>query len=195
MMYWVQDFSRCSKQPTIDDIITANDVKQAFSTTAQRASLRKVDTDQVDTISKAADPRKLKDGRKWPEWYPEFVNYLSTIPRVYGILLSYIIRDNDDPDHVRDFAGDFTEEIIACAPLNDPKFRADARKVHQLLKNFLTTESAEQWIWPLAPRCNSRDNVIELRRHYEGEGNQSRRIPSTDKYCETLHYESEHAMP
>ena len=195
MMHWVQDFSCCSKQPTIDDIITANDVKQAFSTTAQRASLRKVDTDQVDTISKAADPSKLKDGRKWPEWYPAFVNYLSTIPRVYGILLSYIISDNEDPDHARDFAGDFTEEIIACAPLNDPKFRADARKVHQLLKNFLTAESAEQWIRPLAPRGNSHDNVIELRRHYEGEGNQSRRIPSTDKYCETLHYESEHAMP
>ena len=61
MMHWVQDFYRCSKQPTIDDFVTANDFKQALSTAAQRASLRKVDTDQVDTISKAADPGKLKD--------------------------------------------------------------------------------------------------------------------------------------
>ena len=73
MMHWVQDFSRCSKQPNIDDFVTANDFKQALSTAAQRASLRKVDTDQVDTISKAADPGKLKDERKWPEWYPAFV--------------------------------------------------------------------------------------------------------------------------
>ena len=93
------------------------------------------------------------------------------------------------------FAGDFTEEIIACAPLNGPKFRADARKVHQLLKNFLTAESAEQWIRPLASRCNGRDDILELRRHYEGEGNQSRRIASADKYRETLHYKSERAMP
>ena len=50
------------------------------------------------------------------------------------------------PDHARDFAGDFREEIIACAPLDGPKFREDARKVHQLLKNFLMVESAEQWI-------------------------------------------------
>ena len=136
MMRWVQDFYRCSKQPTIDDFITVNDFKQALSTTAQRASLHKVDTNQVDTISKAADLGKLKDERKWPEWYPAFVNYLSTIPGVYGVPLSYIVQENLAPDHMHDFEGDSTEEIIACAPLDGPKFRADARKVHQLLKNF-----------------------------------------------------------
>ena len=56
-------------------------------------------------------------------------------------------------------------------------------------------ELAEQWIQPLAPRGNGRDNVLELCHHYEGEGNQSRRIVSADKYHETLHYKSEHAMP
>ena len=161
----------------------------------QRASLHKVDTDQVDTISKAADPGKLKDERKWPEWYPAFVNYLSTIPGVYGVPLSYIVRDNQAPDHARDFAGDFMEEIIACAPLNGPKFRADAHKVHQLLKNFLMAESAEQWILSLAPRGNGHDDILELRHHYKGEGNQNRRIASADKYRETLHYKSERAMP
>ena len=70
----------------------------------------------------------------------------------------------------------------------------DARKVHQLLKNFLTAESAEQWICPLAPRGNRQDDVLELRRHYEGKGNQSRRIASADKYRGTLHYKSERAM-
>ena len=122
MMHWVQDFSHCSRQPTIDDFITVNDFKQALSTTAQCVSLRKVDMDQVDTISKAADLGKLKDERKWPEWYPAFINYLSTIPGVYGVLLSYIVRDNEAPDHAHDFAGYFTEEIIACAPLDGPSF-------------------------------------------------------------------------
>ena len=46
MMHWVQDFSCCSKQPTIDDFVTANDFKQALLIAAQHASLRKVDTDQ-----------------------------------------------------------------------------------------------------------------------------------------------------
>ena len=179
----------------MDDFVTANDFKQVLSTAAQYASLRKVDTDQVDTISKAADPGKLEDKRKLPEWYPAFVKYLSNIPGVYGVPLSYVVRDNEAPDHAHDFAGDFTEEIIACAPLNGPKVRVDARKVHQLLKNLLTAESAEQWIRPLAPRGNGRDDVLELHRHYEGEGNQSQKIASANKYRETLHYKSECAMP
>ena len=117
MMHWVQDFSRCSRQPTIDDFVMANDFKQALSTTAQRASLCKVDTDQVYTISKAADPGKLKDERKWPEWYSAFFNYLSTIPGVYGVPLLYVVCENKAPDHVWDFVGDFTEEIIALRTL------------------------------------------------------------------------------
>ena len=185
MMHWVQDFSHCSRQPTIDDLVTANDFKQVLSTAAQRSSLHKVDTDQVNTISKAADPGKLKDERKWPEWYPAFVNYLSTITGVYGVPLSYVVRKNKAPDHAHDFAGDFMEEIIACAPFNGPKFRADTRKVHQLLKTFLTAESEEQWIQPLAPRGKWRDDILEFRCHYEGEGNQSRRIASADKYRKT----------
>ena len=122
MMHWVQDFYCCAKQPTIDDFVTASDLKQALSTAAQCASLCKDDTNQVDTISEVADPGKLKNERKWPEWYPAFVNYLSTIPSVYGVRLSYVVRENLAPDHMRDFEGDFTEEIIACAPLDGPKF-------------------------------------------------------------------------
>ena len=99
------------------------------------------------------------------------------------------------PDHTRDFAGDFMEEIIACAPHTGPKFRADARKVHQLLKNFLTADSAEQWIRRLAPRGDGRDDILELHCHYEDEGNQSRRIASADQYGETLHYKSKRTMP
>ena len=71
----------------------------------------------------------------------------------------------------------------------------DAWKVHQLLKNFLTAESAEQLIRPLAPRGNGRVNVLELRCYYEGEGNQIRIIASADKYRETLHYKRDRAMP
>ena len=87
---------------------------------AQRALLRKNDSDQVDTISKAADPGKFKDKKKWPDWEPALVNYLSTIRGVKGIPLSYVVRANQDPDqdpdHETDFEGDFVASSIACAP-------------------------------------------------------------------------------
>ena len=37
-------------------------------------------------------------------------------------------------------------KMISCASLRGANFCADSRKVHQLLKNYLVAESAEQWI-------------------------------------------------
>ena len=117
----------------------------------------------MDRISKAADPGIFKDEKKWPDWEPAFVNYLSTIPGVRGVPLSYVVRENEAPGHETDIGNDFTARSIACAPLNDSSFRADAKKVHQLLMNFLVAESAEQWIKDLTPRVNGRRDMEALR--------------------------------
>ena len=169
--------------------------KEALLVSAQHAGLRKTDAEQVDTISKAADPGKFKDEKKWPDWEPAFMNFLSTIPGVRGAPLLYVVRENDAPDHETDFGNDFTARSIACAPLNDSSFRADARKVHQLLMNFLVAESAEQWIKDLTPRVNGRRDMEALRNHYGGEGNASRRIATAEKLRESLHYKSERSLP
>ena len=195
MMHWCQDHQCCSEEPDIADFANADTFKEALQVSAQRALLRKNDSDQVDTISKAADPGKFKDEKKWPDWEPAFVNYLSTIPSVKGIPLSYVVRTNEDLDHETNFEGDFMAPSIACAPLNDATFCANARKVHQLLMNFLVVESVEQWNKNLAPRANGRLDMEALRNHYGGKGNASRRIATAEKLRETLHYKSERSMP
>ena len=146
MMHWAQDFKRCSLIPVLDDINNADEIKEALQVAAQRTTLRKTDTDQVNTISKAADPGKFKDEKKWPDWEPAFVNFMSTIPGVEGVPLSYVVCANDVPDHQTDFGEDFISRSVACALLQGVAFRADARKVHQLIMNFLVAESAKQWI-------------------------------------------------
>ena len=195
MMHWCQDHQRCSEEPDIADFANADAFKEALQVSAQRALLRKNNSDQVDTISKAADPGKFKDKKKWPDWEPAFVNYLSTIPGVKGIPLSYVVRANEDPDHETNFEGDFVARSITCAPLNNATFRSNARKVHQLLMNFLVAESTEQWIKNLAPWVNGRLDMEALRNHYGGEGNASRHIATAEKLRETLHYKSERSMP
>ena len=162
---------------------------------AQQASLRKTDAKQVDTISKAADPGKFRDEKKWPDWEPAFVNCLSTIPGVRGVPLSYVVRENAAPDHETDFGNDFVACLIACTPLDDASFQADTRKVHQLLMNFLVAESAEQWIKDLTPCVNGRHDMEALCNHYGGEGSASRRIAMAEKLCDSLYYKSEHSFP
>ena len=115
LVHWVQDFGRIGEAPTregIDDAVTFRDtLDEAY----QRADVRKIERDQSDTVSKAADPGKFKDERKWPEWEPAFANYLSTIPGVNGIPLSYVIRENENPDRTMEYPS-FNERAIACAP-------------------------------------------------------------------------------
>ena len=53
-------------------------------------------------------PGKFKDERKWPDWEPAFMNYLSTIPGSYHVPLSYVVREQEDLDHDRDFGTIFS---------------------------------------------------------------------------------------
>ena len=105
--------------------------------------------------------------------------------------LSYVVRENDDPAHDRDFGEVFQAEMIACAPLHGAHYRADARCVHQLLKNYLVAETAEQWIKGLEVHGDGRRNMMALREHYSGEGNASRRIATAERMRECLRYKSE----
>ena len=88
----------------------------------------------------------------------------------------------------------FNERAIACAPLTGPNFQADARKVHQLLKSFLQTETAEQWVKPHVRKQNGRIDFKALRAHYSREGNTSRRIADAERIRDTLHHKNEREM-
>ena len=193
LIHCVQDFQRVGEEPTIDGFDGAAQFRAALDEAYERADVRKIEKDQADTVSKAADPGKFKDERKWPEWEPAFVNYLSTLPGVNGIPLSYVVRELQDPDRTVEFAS-FNEKAIACAPLVGSNYQADARKVHQLLKSFLQSESAEQWIKPYAKAQDGRKDMEALRGHYSGEGNTSRRIAVAERYRDTLHYKNEKAL-
>ena len=84
--------------------------------------------------------------------------------------------------------------MIACAPLHGAHFRADSRRVHQLLKNFLVAETAEQWIKNLEPHADGRRDMLALREHYSGEGNASRRIATAERMREGLHYKNKRSL-
>ena len=94
LIHWVQDFGRIGEEPSIDGIVNTVDFRAVLDIAYYRADVRrKIENDQADTVSKATDPGKLKDERKWPEWEPAFMNYLSTIPGVSGVPLSYVVRE------------------------------------------------------------------------------------------------------
>ncbi len=101
--------------------------------------------DLVATNSKAADPGKFKDERKWPDWEKAFSNNLAVIPGVSGIPLSYVVREAEDPDAEANY-GSCIERTVHRAPLNGQNNIADARRVYTLLRGSLQGEQTENWI-------------------------------------------------
>lgn len=121
------------------------------------------------------------------------MDYLSTIPGVSGVPLSYVVRDKETPGGTVEYSS-FNEQAIACAPLAGPTYQADTRKVHQLIKSFLQTETAEQWIKPIARHQSGREDMQALRNHYSGEGNTSRRIAVAERLRDSLHYKNKKSL-
>jgi hypothetical protein len=148
----------------------------------------------VDTKTKAADPGKFKDERKWPEWEKAFVNYLSVIPGVNGIPLSYVVHEVAQPEDNAEYET-FSERMIARAPHTGQYFIADSRRVHNLLTGYLQGDLSESWIWNLSHYQDGRRDMEALWHHYAGEGNSTHHISDAKRIQSTLHYKSEHALP
>jgi hypothetical protein len=191
VLHWIQDCYRADDAPD-----HANFNMAVLYESLSLTQIRKLDIELVTTYTKAADPGKFKDERKWPEWEKAFVsNYLSVIPGVNGIPLSYVVQEEENP--AEDIIYDtFNERMINRAPLTGQYYIADARRVLNLLYGYLQgDENTESWIRSIARFQDGRRDVMALRRHYAGEGNSTRRIADAKKIKYTLHYKTERALP
>jgi hypothetical protein len=195
-VHWAQDFRRISRGPTLDGIGAMPDFKAAIETAKQRAQIRKHNAEESDSLSTASHTGKLKRQKDWLVWSRSLTNYLSTILGQDGLPLSYIIRENDEPDYDEEDKEDFDFEqlSIKCAPLVGVFYKTDARKVHQLIHGFMQGETAETWIKPKEKRQNGRLEFRALQAHYGGEGNKSVRIKEAEVLRNLLHYKNERAM-
>ena len=88
-MHWAQDSACCSHVTSINEINGTEEFKPSLSVTLKWAELCKVDSEQVGVISKATDPQQLCNERKWADWEPVFINYLST--NTVGVLGTTIL--------------------------------------------------------------------------------------------------------
>ena len=134
-MHWVQDCNRASDIPNHE-----NFDEETMYAALSLAQIRKSDIELVTTNSKAADPGKFKDERKWPEWEKAFINYLSVIPGVNGIPLSYVVRDLENTTPGTEYAT-FNERMINLALLNGQYYISERYKA-----------SAQSYYWVLARR-------------------------------------------
>ena len=193
LLQWTRDFRRINMEPNIDGLNERRFLNQ-LAIASQRHETRLAMKDAQELKAKEASPGPLKSEKQWNEWITALVNYLSTMVGQDGVPLSCVIREEADPDPDA-VCDDFTQECIACAPLEGNAFDADKISVHQSIVSFTTGHPSEKWISSVSKHRDGRKDVDKLRAHFAGEGNASRRIADAEALKDTLHYTNERAMP
>jgi hypothetical protein len=191
-IHWVQDFYRVSERPTIVGLSELS-FKAQLERALARAEIRKTLDGKSSTASKAADPGPLKNEKQWKEWEEKFVNYARCQLGANGIPLSYVIRENEDPDF-DDNHPDFVSKTVACAPLIGEYYDADKLAVFNMVVSFTTGHPSGDWIKETLKYADGRRSMKALCAHFAGEGNASRNVAEADRLKESLHYKSERAM-
>lgn len=190
LVHWLMDFYRVSEDPTIVGL-NEYTFKDQLRRAVTRASIRK--TLESQSLPDAADPGPLKSEKQWKEWEEKFVNYTRCHLGALGVPLSYVIRENDEPDTNGEHA-DFITKTVACAPLEGEFYDADKIAVFNMIVSFTTGQPSGDWIKSTLRYSDGRRSMTALRTHFAGEGNASRTIADADRLKESLHYKSERAM-
>ena len=195
LMHFVQDLTRVGR--SIEDLDLDEINLEAIDNAIERAKNREAFIKQSKSVSAAGDPGKFDKSKQWFTWRDSFINYLSLKPGSTGIPLSYVIREHQEPleDAIYE---DFTDEMVACAPLNGQTYESDRRLVHQYLMGFITGTSSEDYVKKtyVRGRChnNGRMSFQALRLQYEGRGEMNRRLSEAAMIEKTLFYKSEKAL-
>ena len=141
-------------------------------------------------VSDTAKPPKLEETTKWLDWCPVFINFLKSLPGRHGVLLSYVVRENDDAIIVPDT--DILKDYVNRSPLTREAFAADASEVHTYIVSFTSENStAENKLMPHLLLNNGRRDYRSLKDHYEGVGANATLITKAEKDIESLFYAGE----
>ena len=109
---------------------------------------------------------QLETSTQWDSWAIELERNLKMIKRAKGIALSYVIREDDDPN----LADQETREYKAmlAAPQEGNSYLQDKLRVHNITLNNITDGSdAFTYIKPYLKKYNVILDIQALRGRYE----------------------------
>ena len=136
--------------------------------------------DQTKTSSDAASPGPLENEKKWKHREEKFANYARSHIGASGMPLSYVIRENDQPDITGNHP-DFVMKTVAFAPLTGEYYMADRTSVFNMIVSFMTGQPSGDWIKSTLRYSDGRRSMEAPRRHFAREGNETRNLAEAER--------------
>lgn len=131
--------------------------------------------------------------KKWKTWAKQFNLYLANHKGAQFAPLDYVIR----PEEIDIEPGEQTERELQLYkyPLRGAHFREDNMMVYRMLFDLVVGSEGEPWIIEFNRSQNGRAAWLNMRLHYEGGGNEKRKIAEAEATIESLHYKNESIYP
>ena len=133
---------------------------------------------------------QLETDTQWDRWVIELESNLKIIIGAKGIAISYVIREDDDPNLADQETWD--HKAMLAAPHEDNAYLQDKLTVHNiLLRNIVDGSDAFAYVKPYLKKEDVRLDIWALRWRYENAAMQEQYINEAKQTLETLTYRNE----
>ena len=184
---WARDELRMGKDPS-DTLFPVADTNMYL----KHYSDHKKFIDNASATQKATEPQLFSKNIIWDDWNQTFQHYVGNIPGHNGVPLTYVIRENPNPDPTPQ--GNLLANYVAMAPLNGEAFEHDDLRLLGLINKFIVgNDVAEGAVKACNTTTSGREAYLALKVHYEGEGIMQDKVVKAEYQVDNLFYSGEKA--
>ena len=193
LVLWVQDMFRAEQTPTFPASTDRASFIRSLNESLVRDRNRKSQKKVGESYHNAEFNTKLKSQGHFEKFEEELQSTLSNIIGSKGVPLTYVIRENNDPQYDGDIP--YEDNIIKAVVMSGESYKNDARLVHQIiLRNVSEESNAYTYIKPLLRYRDGRRDFIALKERYSSEASKQATINAAKQTLETLRYKSERSF-
>jgi len=159
---WCRDEIREGRDP-------AQSVFPVGESVALRERMKAHDNFMKSKAKDDAAPEVFNDDMSWEDWVKTFKAYLRLVTGESGIPLSYVIRDDENPNMADQ--GNFLANYAARAPLNGDYYDRDNETVYVLIVKFTAQNTrAKDALKTVVNENDGREAFMTIKSQFEGEG-------------------------
>ena len=192
-MLWVKDPVWVSAPVSFPNTTTAVEPITELEGALERDQQRKEQKKIGESFHDHRFNIKLKSQAQWEKFSKELESTLAMIIGSQGLPISYVIRTDNGPNFNEDIP--YNEAAMDAVPVTGPKFKVDARTVHQIILNNVQEDlDAYTYIKPLLRPKDGRRDIKALHNRYSSNTTKQAIINSAKDILENLQYKNERSF-
>ena len=138
-MDWLKDKTRLEEEESFPDETIRQELIYEIEGATTRKKCIKEQKKVGESLITTSFQVQLKASGQWDRWAVELESNLKMIVGAQGIILSYVIRENDTPDNTE---GDTCEEkVVFAVSLNGRLYKQDNLTVHNIILRYIADAS------------------------------------------------------